>query len=71
MSPSNSESMRAKGLRNFQVWIPVDLFEAIKRKLYNDRRSGQAAMTKLLSLWAGWNPDDRKSTGTTNEPPAA
>lgn len=65
---SNNESMRLKGLRSMQIWIPLGLHQAIRDKLYSDRRTAQAAMTQLFSIWCGWKPDERQDTGTNENP---
>jgi hypothetical protein len=67
---SDNNSMKKRGMRSLQVWIPEGLHDAIREKLFRERKTAMAGITKLLSLWTGWKPNERKDTDTPAGPAA-
>lgn len=60
---------KRKGQRPFMVWIPEGLYQAVRDKLYRDKRTAQAVMNSLLAIWSGWEKENGNETESGNDQP--
>lgn len=61
---------RKKGYKQVAVWIPADLHEALRMKLFRDGSNYMRAMTRLLELYTGHKVEKNEATGKPDEPTA-
>jgi hypothetical protein len=63
---SEENDLNRKRQRAFMVWIDPGLYAAVREKLYQQRKTGKELITTLLTIWSGYDPNERKDPGPGN-----
>lgn len=69
MSEPSDLKRKAKE-RPLIVWIPIELHDAFRLKLFNQRRTAKAVVTKMLLAYTGYIAKEVTNGEPGTEPPS-